>query len=151
MADRYELVELDQSRDGARDSYASDSLVKSIARLPARPLASRRRLWPFAVVGVTAVLFMIALILLIGFLDNFEPHTPDDGNYISVGTSSNHLSCDLALRQGSSLQNAFMINLRSATTLSFGEAKLIDVIFDLFLGQGGRLVMAWAAYRVRTQ
>ena len=41
-----------------------------------------------------------------------------------------------------------MINLRSGEHLSFFGAKLIDVIWDLFVGQGGRLLMAWAAYRV---
>ena len=144
MEDEYELVEREEEINAARGSSVSDGLVKSTSRLPARSLPSRRRLWPFAVVGVAAIILLIVLVLLLHFLSYFN----DVQTYLGPAAPSEHLSCDLALRQGSSMQNAFMINLRSARMLSFGQAKLIDVISDLFIGQGGRLLMAWAAYRV---
>lgn len=58
------------------------------------------------------------------------------------------VSCDLTTPSDSKVEKAFEINLRSAQQLSFAEAKLVDVLWDLFVGQGGRLLMAWAAYRV---
>ena len=38
--------------------------------------------------------------------------------------------------------------MRGATHLTFTQAKAIDVIWQLFVGAGGRVVMAWIAYKV---
>ena len=70
---------------------------------------------------------------------------PDVTSYSFIGDDK---SCDLTKPSDSRLENAFVINLRSSLHLSFAEAKLIDVLWDLFMGQGGRLLMAWVAYRV---
>ena len=57
------------------------------------------------------------------------------------------VSCDLQVRSGSSIKGAFTINTRGATHLTFTQAKAIDVIWQLFVGAGGRFVMAWIAYK----
>ena len=72
--------------------------------------------------------------------------------YFLPGTQSSDLlgksvSCDLQVRSGSSVQGAFTINMRGATHLTFTQAKAIDVIWQLFVGAGGRFVMAWIAYK----
>ncbi|KAL8866108.1 MAG: hypothetical protein Q9198_009039 [Flavoplaca austrocitrina] len=58
-------------------------------------------------------------------------------------------SCDLVSKQDSSRwQSTFQINLRGSAHLSFAEAKLIDLVFDLIIGQGGRLLLAAVSYFV---
>ena len=46
-------------------------------------------------------------------------------------------SCDLIEPSDSKLENAL-----SGQHISFAEAKMIDVVWDLLVGQGGRLLMA---------
>ncbi|KAL2047574.1 hypothetical protein N7G274_000615 [Stereocaulon virgatum] len=38
--------------------------------------------------------------------------------------------------------------MRGATHLTFTQAKAIDVMWQLFVGAGGRFVMAWVAYKI---
>ena len=45
-------------------------------------------------------------------------------------------------------QKMFGINIRLGGTLSYEQAKAIDVAWDLVLGQGGRVLQAYLLYRV---
>lgn len=49
----------------------------------------------------------------------------------------------------SSWATLFQINIRTGH-LSFATAKVIDVAFDLLVGRGGQLVLAWVSYRAYT-
>lgn len=61
---------------------------------------------------------------------------------------ANTISCDLVSANASAFEDAFTIDLRSHLHLSFAKAKLIDVVWDLVIGQGGRLLLAWISYGV---
>lgn len=125
-------------------STLDDDFVKPSSRLPPKPLPGRRKYRPFIVVTS----FTIVTIILLSVLTASIQHTLPDTEYSSV-LLDNDLSCDLMHPQDSSrLQSAFQINLRGAAQLSFGQAKLIDLIFDLFVGQGGRLLLAAVSYIV---
>ena len=145
----YELINHEEDAAARQKNSADDDCVKSSLRLPARALPPRRSLLPFAVTAVGAFVFIVSMILLLHYLPDLLPDTePTSALGTSEGTSTKNVSCDLTVLSGSKLQHAFMINLRSAQQLSFSGAKMIDVVWDLVIGQGGRLLMAWAAYRV---
>ncbi|KAL8795150.1 MAG: hypothetical protein Q9195_002305 [Heterodermia aff. obscurata] len=137
------LIDHEENTTAQRQNSADDDCVKSSLRLPARALPPRRSLLPFAVTASAAFVFIVCMIVLLHYLPDLLPDQPSN-----LYPGETRVSCDLTVSSGSRLQNAFMINLRSAQQLSFPAAKLIDVIWDLVIGQGGRLLMAWAAYRV---
>ena len=56
--------------------------------------------------------------------------------------------CDVG-RVWSSWATLFQVNIRTGH-LSFATAKIIDVVFDLVVGRGGQLVLAWICYRSYT-
>lgn len=58
------------------------------------------------------------------------------------------ISCDLVATNASSFEKTFSIDLRSQSQLSFAQAKFIDVVWDLLIGQGGRLLLVWLSYIV---
>ncbi|KAI4111482.1 MAG: hypothetical protein LQ345_006789 [Seirophora villosa] len=124
-------------------SESDDDLLKPTSRLPPKPLPGRRKYWPFILVTLIALSTIIPLAILISKIEGMMPET-----YWS-GLDLKGTSCDLVNAKNSSrLQSAFQINLRGAAQLSFGEAKLIDLVFDLLVGQGGRLLLAAVAYIV---
>ncbi|KAL8956432.1 MAG: hypothetical protein Q9193_006051 [Seirophora villosa] len=124
-------------------SESDDDLLKPTSRLPPKPLPGRRKYWPFILVTLIALSTIIPLAILISKIEGMLPETSWSGLDLR-GTS-----CDLVNTKNSSrLQSAFQINLRGAAQLSFGEAKLIDLVFDLLVGQGGRLLLAAVAYIV---
>lgn len=53
-------------------------------------------------------------------------------------------SCDRDVVTGA--ERAFMIDIRLGS-FTFTKAKLIDITWDLFIGQGGRVLHAWILYR----
>ena len=140
----YEPIDHEEDTTAQRKDSTDDDCVKSSLRLPAKALPPRRSLLPFAVTAAGAFVFIVGMTVLLHYLPDLLPDT----QVADLGPSENGVSCDLTVSSGSKLEHAFMINLRSAQHLSFSEAKLIDVIWDLVIGQGGRLLMAWAAYRV---
>ena len=97
----------------------------------------RRLFWT----GILAIIIIIGLGVLIRMIPYFLPHD------YSFDLDSK-ISCDLSTNQGGKLQNAFALNLRGATHLSFTEARAIDVIWQLFVGAGGRFALAWVSYVV---
>jgi len=51
----------------------------------------------------------------------------------------------------SATETRFQIDLPVTPPLSFAHAKLIDLIWDLAVGQGGRLLHGWVMYQVATK
>ena len=140
----YQLMDRKENAEGELQTLDNEDVGKSTARLPARTLKTHARTWSLISVACVAVLCIAALITLLRMLKYLLPDRQFDN---ALYPGKNSMSCDLALPSNNTIENAFMIDLRSATHLSFSEAKLIDVTWDLFIGQGGRLLMAWASYR----
>ena len=46
------------------------------------------------------------------------------------------------IQNGSAFQHAFTIDLRGSSELTFPQTKAVDIIWQLVVGMGGRLVMA---------
>ena len=45
-------------------------------------------------------------------------------------------------------EKQFQINIRAVSNLSFAQAKVIDLAWDLGVGHGGRLLHGWILYRI---
>lgn len=101
---------------------------------------------------------LVLLIQIRSFLPNKDmPSSPASVPLVNKYTGlngwwyrpwSNTISCDLVSANASAFEDAFTIDLRSPLRLSFAKAKLIDVVWDLVFGQGGRLLLAWISYDV---
>ncbi len=67
-------------------------------------------------------------------------------------TGGGTVSCEqvgYAFGNESAATGPFDIDLgRSPKNLSFAKAKLIDVMWDLFVGQGGRFLLAWISHGI---
>ncbi|KAL8870797.1 MAG: hypothetical protein Q9174_003241 [Haloplaca sp. 1 TL-2023] len=143
----YELVQRSRSESYALPppTESDDGIEKSTTRLPPKPLPGRRKFRPFIIATSATVLSIVALAVLIRSIQNWMP---DLGTY-SYRTLVGGPSCDLIDTKNSSrMESAFQINLRGAAHLSFAEAKFIDLVFDLIVGQGGRLLLGALSYIV---
>ncbi|KAL8872023.1 MAG: hypothetical protein Q9198_007285 [Flavoplaca austrocitrina] len=143
----YELVERTpfppwtRTPPGHRES--DDDLIKPTSRLPPKRLPGRHKFRPFVSATLIFVLNVVVLGVLIGHIKYLLPDT--DWDYSGIYPTGT--SCDLVNKQYSSRwQSTFQINLRGSARLSFAEAKFIDLVFDLIIGQGGRLLLAAVAY-----
>lgn len=141
----YELIQRNRTatRSSLQHSEPDDDLVKPTSRLPPKPLPGRSKYRPFIVASSITIVTIVSLAVLLSMIDNFLPEAQWEGIELT-GTS-----CDLLDTKNSSrIQSAFQINLRGAAHLNFGEAKMIDLFFDLLVGQGGRFLMAAISYIV---
>ena len=119
----------DIDNDQESDTYAPTSM------LPARSLHHKSTTHVVRVAfwtSLTVMVLVISLCVLNYHVSNFLPDT-SSSELLSSG------SYDLTVNNGSALQNAVTINLRGSTHLSFAAAKAIDVMWQLFVGMGGRL------------
>lgn len=136
----YELI---QRKPVPMQADPDDDIGKQTSILPPKPLPGRRKYQPFIYATLITVINVIVLAVLISRLQHLLPDTYWHGIQL-VGTS-----CDLVNKQNSTRwQSAFQINLRGAARLTFAQAKFIDLIFDLVVGQGGRLLLAAVSYIV---
>ncbi|KAI4265249.1 MAG: hypothetical protein L6R38_009555 [Xanthoria sp. 2 TBL-2021] len=143
----YELVQPTsfQQKPGPAHPESDDAMVTPTSRLPPKPLPGRQKYRPFVLATLIAVLNVLVLAVLLAHIKYFLPATDWDG----YGIQSTGTSCDLVNKENSTRwQSTFQINLRGAAHLSFAEAKFIDLVFDLILGQGGRLLLAAVSYFV---
>jgi len=139
----YELVQHTKSGSHAfsRIESTASTLAQSARSLPAKSLTRRR------IKRSITVVVIIILCLICCFAFSF--FIVDNGVPSALGvTIGNDDTCDLETLTGSSVQSAFTINLRCPSRLTFAEAKAIDVIWDLFVGQGGRFFLGWISYKV---
>ncbi|KAL9624345.1 MAG: hypothetical protein Q9204_007877, partial [Flavoplaca sp. TL-2023a] len=126
-----------------RDS--DDDLIKPTSRLPPKLLPGRHKFRPFVSATLIFVFNVIVLGVLLGQIKSLLPYTGWDDSGIQMTDTS----CDLVNKKNSSRwQSTFQIDLRGSTRLSFAEAKFIDLVFDLIIGQGGRLLLAAVSYFV---
>ncbi|KAL8772517.1 MAG: hypothetical protein Q9194_004580 [Teloschistes cf. exilis] len=122
---------------------SEDDFEKPTSRLPPKLLQGRRRYRPFVFATLIAVTAIVPLAILLKCIPGMLPHVNWDGLKL------HDISCDLVdTRNTSRVQTAFTINLRGAAHLSFAEAKFVDLLFDLVLGQGGRLLLGALSYIV---
>lgn len=142
--DTFELLEQSQTNQRSGTGTVNDDLIKPTARLPAKPLplrsttqTVRSTFW----IGCLAAAIIIILSVVASKIINYLPDT-------SFFSLNSQVSCDLMFQDGSAFQHAFTIDLRGSTELTFSQAKAIDIIWQLFVGMGGRLVMALVAYKV---
>ncbi|KAL8715146.1 MAG: hypothetical protein Q9220_001103 [cf. Caloplaca sp. 1 TL-2023] len=128
---------------GDDDGDDDDSMRKRAPKLSPKPMPGRRKYRPFITATCITITTIISLAVLISFIKYMLPDTEWDGIQLD-GTS-----CDLVNTQNSSrVQSAFQINLRGGAQLTFAEAKLVDLVFDLVVGQGGRLLLGAVSYMV---
>lgn len=121
--------------------------MTSTLRLPPKLLPPRSRLSFSLSLVVPSLFTAFALVSLSVFLSQLHRLLPNKG----YGPSFNYthqISCDLVAANASALEKAFTIDLRSQLHLTFATAKFIDVVWDLVIGQGGRLLLAWISYVV---
>ncbi|KAL8780657.1 MAG: hypothetical protein Q9213_006366 [Squamulea squamosa] len=140
-----QLVDPSQSEFHAFPTSADtdDDFGKRTSKLTPKPLPGRRKYRPFILATLIATLNVISLAVFIGHVKYLLPNTDWWGLELS-GTS-----CDLANKQHATRwQSTFQIDLRGAAHLSFAQAKTIDLVFDLVVGQGGRLLLAAISYVV---
>lgn len=141
-AETYELVRHAGSSDGFKLVESSGStLPQSNRALPPKRLAGTRFKRSIVLVVIINLVLVIAFSLAIFFVGTGIP-------WIGLVNIANDDSCDLETASGSSIQSAFTINIRRQTHLSFPEAKAVDVIWDLCIGQGGRFLLGWISYKV---
>ncbi len=119
--------------------------AKRTSRLPPKPLPGRPRYRLFVIATLTTVLNLVALAVLISKIRHLLPATEWD----DYGIQLTETSCDLVNKKNSTRwQSALQINLRGAAHLTFAQAKFVDLVFDLLVGQGGRLLLAAVSYIV---
>ena len=85
------------------------------------------------------ILIIISIIFFILRIPSFTSHP--------TTLKKTSLNCDLTHTQTGHFETIFAINLRGGTHLSFTQAKAIDIVWQLFIGAGGRFVLAGISYR----
>ena len=139
----YELAP--HTKTGSDDATRADSLVDTLVQrpkeLPPMTLSRQKTKRAVAFVTLLVIALIVGFVFIVPFQGRFAP-----GNFDISFSNSN--TCDLATLTGNTVQSAFTINLRCSSHLTYAEAKTIDVIRDLFVGQGGRLFLGWISYRV---
>lgn len=143
---RYESLHHLQDDTSSERSRAASDCVKPSTRLPARALPDRR--YGYFGFGVAIFITAFSLTTFSLILRNIPGWMPTSYG-LHINTLETAMSCDLIISGDTSvLERAFTINLRSPAQFSFATAKGIDVAWDLFIGQGGRLLLAWISYIV---
>lgn len=158
--DNYELVRAQEVGSSSSASADDNIGTKPTLRLPPK-LLPRRRHRDFALSLVTPTLITIfslaALSALLSQLWRLLPDIEMDGEDMVISTQpylhiapvpASPISCDLITANASAFEKVFTIDLRSQLQLSFATAKFIDVVWDLVVGPGGRLLLVWISYIV---
>ena len=129
----------------SEQSHTSSNFVKPTTRLPARTLPGRRyKYFGFGIITLSTAITLITFSLILRSIPDWLP-SRDPYLYIDVESAN---SCDLNYGNNTKMEKVFTINLRSSMHFTFATAKGVDVIWDLFVGQGGRLLLAWISYIV---
>ena len=155
----YELVQ-EQDASSSPGAFTDDDIyTKPTLRLPPKLLPPRRHrdvaLSFITPISITAF-FLVALSVLLSQISRLlaDIKTHSVGSILFTEAVSikrlqtSPISCDLISPTASAFEKAFTIDLRSQLHLSFATAKFIDVVWDLVIGQGGRLLLAWISYVV---
>ena len=162
----YELVQAVEA-DSSPGSLTDDRPTKLTLALPPKLLPPRegRAFAQSLVATYFTITLLVALSMLISQMwrlsPDLEPHngrinwfdwyTPNKSSSYSPNIGrvpASDISCDLVSTNASAFEKIFTIDLRSQSQLSFAQAKFIDVVWDLLIGQGGRLLLVWISYIV---
>ena len=108
-------------------------------RLPPKMLHKRSRLRNFLVhlAIALAACAMLAIAVMYGVT----------GHYFAVNQKSDNTDNSCDKQAASTTEQRFVIDIRLGGSFSFAHAKLIDVTWDLLVGQGGRFLHAWLLYQ----
>lgn len=169
----YDLVRASQV-DSSQNTFDEEIIAKPTWTLPPKPLPARSQFNFSKSIVFASLVTAFSLTTLLVLLTQIRLRLPNRD--IKPGKSSVYLaessyqysnrssrswyyppirrvqppsvSCDLVSADASAFERAFTIDLRSQLQLSFATAKFIDVVWDLVIGQGGRLLLAWISYVV---
>lgn len=144
IAESSENGDYQLARDQQVDSSQSTVGTKPTWTLPPKALPTRGRLKFFRSIFFASLITAFSVATLLVLLSRIRSLLPDRGYYLGY----NIVSCDLISANASSFEDFFTIDLRSSLQLSFATAKFIDVVWDLVIGQGGRLLLAWISYGI---
>ncbi|KAH7009884.1 hypothetical protein EDB80DRAFT_415111 [Ilyonectria destructans] len=132
------------TQDGEGASQEMSDLSKSpstrdapIGELPAKQLTTRGRRSHIIVHSLAAISAGLFSILVIVYGVKVYDGPSKDLSY------EDQCEVDVA----SPVEKPFIINLRLARNLSFVQAKLVDLLWNVIVGQGGRALHAWILYR----
>ncbi len=123
---------------------------KPFSLLPARQLPARsaqREAMMTILLGIVTTVIVFGLIATAAQIHSPSAQTMSSPNGGTTYTSINTLSCDVSTENKSSVQTAFIIDLRAGGQLTFTQAKAIDVMWQLLIGAGGRFLMSWISYK----
>ena len=129
------------------DGETASVLSEPIEPLPPKRLdeKSKRQVWQR--VALVSLLVVIVIIGLSIFLSLVPSMTETSLGNTDVDPLQNTQSCDLLSPNQSAIENAFNLNIRGSAPLTYTEAKAIDVLWQLIVGSGGRLFLAWLAFQ----
>jgi hypothetical protein len=96
----------------------------------------RKKRWAFFPQFIVGSALTLGIISLIGFL------------IIEGSRNREFTSGDCEGADAKGIQASLLINLIAAPSLTFSQAKLVDLVWDTIFGQGGRFLHAWGLYRV---
>ena len=156
----YELVEPEEAGSSQRASSDDNIGTKPTWKLPPKPLLPRSQanlaqsitiktlVMAYSLAACLVLLIQLRLLLPDIKIDHGAILLSNDTNMSVRRVPTSPISCDLLTANAGVLEKAFTIDLRSQLHLSFATAKFIDVVWDLVIGQGGRLLLAWISYVV---
>ena len=125
-----------------------DTLVSKDQRLSAKKLVrSTSKTWlQCGFFGICLILFSVLSLYYLLKNPFLSSSIPDYFNYTDKFYSDVNSPCDVH-SPWSSWSTIFEINARSGN-VSFAAVKLIDLAWDLGIGRGGQIMLAWLSYSV---
>jgi hypothetical protein len=157
VRESYELVQA-QDLVSSEMSFSDDDLcTKPTLRLPAKLLPPHPRRQFARSLVLPTLIAAFSLAALATLLAQIRRLLPDRSPYANTGLYRQFgldqvkpilIACDLVSTNASAFEHAFTIDLRSPAQISFATAKFIDTVWDLIVGQGGRLLLVWISYIV---
>ncbi|KAF7556461.1 hypothetical protein G7Z17_g1465 [Cylindrodendrum hubeiense] len=125
------------SQDMPYADKSPSTLDHPISPLPPKQLAARGRLWDITLHFLVAV--GTCLVSILAVMYGVKVY---DGSSRDLGYED---KCET--ETASEIEKAFIIDIRIAKNFTFVQAKLIDLLWDVIIGQGGRALHAWILYR----
>lgn len=154
----YELIERskdDQKREGddlpqysvddQRPTEPQQSWPEDTGLPPTRliPRSNKQIYWRIGLVSFCSSALIAILAIGIWLITRSKRR---DGDYYYEDWTGQ--SCDLEHHSNNAIENAFMLDLRGPAHLTYTQAKVVDVSWQLLVGGGGRLLLACVSYVV---
>ncbi|KAH6960010.1 hypothetical protein BKA56DRAFT_600191 [Ilyonectria sp. MPI-CAGE-AT-0026] len=125
------------SQDTPYSAIPSETFDSPVGHLPPKQLTTRGRRRDIILHSLVAAGACVVSILAIMY------------GVLVYGGSGRDLGFEdlCESEMASDIEKAFIIDIRIARGLNFAQAKLIDLLWDIIIGQGGRALHAWILYR----